>query len=109
MYFILKENLEISINTHVVGSLKDGSFFGEVALLAQVPRTASIRAVTSSTLYCLQRSDFEEILKDYEDMAIRIRKVYQERMEMVKNANAKDKKEKDDAAGSKIVLESHLK
>jgi CRP-like cAMP-binding protein len=91
MYFILKGNLEISINNRVVGSLKDGSFFGEVALLAQVPRTATIRAVTSSTLYCLQRSDFEEILKDYEDMAIRIRKVYQERMEMVKNANAKDK------------------
>ncbi|KAJ3219854.1 hypothetical protein HDU67_009042 [Dinochytrium kinnereticum] len=87
MYFILNGSVSIIVNQKVVGNLTDGAFFGEVALLGEVPRTATIRASTNTVLYCLERQDFVTIIADYQDMAVRIKQVYEERMVKVKKEN----------------------
>lgn len=46
-----------------VASLADGDFFGEIALLQDVRRTASIRSVTPVILLSLQREFFQRVLK----------------------------------------------
>lgn len=46
-----------------VASLSDGDFFGEIALLKNVPRTASIYAGTPLVLLSLQRKMFQSLLK----------------------------------------------
>lgn len=46
----------------VVATLGRGDVFGEIALLDQVPRTASLRAIESSELLALSKDDFNRVL-----------------------------------------------
>ncbi len=43
--------------------LRPGDYFGEVALAMDVPRTASVRAVTPATVASCDRATFDELLR----------------------------------------------
>ena len=42
--------------------LEDGDFFGEIALLKDTPRTASVRTLTQCVFLTLQRDQFASLL-----------------------------------------------
>jgi CRP-like cAMP-binding protein len=44
-------------------TLKPGDYFGEVALTMNVPRTASVRAVTPSVVASCDRATFDELIR----------------------------------------------
>jgi len=83
MYFISKGTLDVLAKdgTTVYTRLTDGDFFGEIALLLNLPRTASVRAVDYCDLYALDKETFERILARYPDFAEHIQQMTKERQE----------------------------
>ena len=56
-YIVDEGELDIDAQGHHAAAHK-GDYFGEIALLRDVPRTASVTATIDSRLYALQRDDF---------------------------------------------------
>jgi len=66
MYIIRKGKIDITKdfgenNTVTLATLKDGEFFGELALLQSMPRSASAHAVGETWLLAFSKPDLEKI------------------------------------------------
>lgn len=61
-YLVYRGRLEVRSQGKVVGYLSDGDYFGEVALLFSLPRTATVTALTPVTCLRLDRTDFAGLL-----------------------------------------------
>jgi cyclic nucleotide-binding protein/MFS transporter len=59
-YVIESGRFEVTLDGAPTGELGPGDFFGEIALLRNVPRTASVKAVTDGTVQALGRHEFLE-------------------------------------------------
>jgi CRP-like cAMP-binding protein len=58
-FYLIKEGtLDVYINGELVQSLRPGDSFGEIALLKDVPRTATVTARTEAALLALDRRHF---------------------------------------------------
>jgi MFS family permease len=57
-YIVAAGEVEIVVDGRVVRVTGPGGFFGEIALLRDVPRTATVRAKTEVELRALERDDF---------------------------------------------------
>lgn len=64
----------------VLGAIGPGSFFGEVALLSNVPRTATVSAVTDMQLFVLHAGEFASLLRAAPTVRARIESVAAERV-----------------------------
>jgi CRP-like cAMP-binding protein len=60
MYFIVSGEVEVRLGARPV-YLRDGAFFGEMALLDRRPRSADVVAVSPCTLLILNVADFYQI------------------------------------------------
>jgi glucose-6-phosphate 1-dehydrogenase len=70
MYVVCRGLVEVlGRDGQLLNTLGEGSFFGELSLLSQQPRTASIRAKTPCNLFILDGSDFHRVLKTHPEFA----------------------------------------
>jgi CRP-like cAMP-binding protein len=83
MYFIDSGQVEQSVSGPrgpvLLESLESGDFFGEIALLTDKPHVTTARAVTTCDVRALKKSDFDDLLYKYPNLAVVLGRVSSER------------------------------
>eukprot|EP00924_Labyrinthula_sp_SR-Ha-C_P014041 maker-scaffold_56-snap-gene-0.0-mRNA-1 protein AED:0.13 eAED:0.13 QI:84/1/0.66/1/1/1/3/69/408 len=76
-FIISKGSVKVEVNNQEIGELKEGQYFGEIALLTKKPRQATISAKTDDvTLLCVDRKAFQRVLGPLSDILKRNMKTY---------------------------------
>jgi putative peptide zinc metalloprotease protein len=88
-YIIKSGQVEILIQreggpVQIAALLARGDYFGEIALIKKVPRTATARAVADCSLLTLERADFELLMSQKVDLGPRIDRLLENRGFLVK-------------------------
>ncbi|XP_071446391.1 potassium/sodium hyperpolarization-activated cyclic nucleotide-gated channel 3 isoform X1 [Hetaerina americana] len=104
MYFIQEGIVDIVMaNGEVATSLSDGSYFGEICLLTNARRVASVRAETYCNLFSLSVEHFNAVLDQYPLMRRTMESVAAERLNKIgKNPNLVS--QRDDATGESKTI-----
>jgi voltage-gated potassium channel len=79
MYFIASGDVEIELPSERV-RLKGGQFFGEIAVLRQARRSATVTALSRTSLLLLDAHDFHMLMDGEPRMAGRVREMVRERL-----------------------------
>ncbi|CAF3238792.1 unnamed protein product [Rotaria socialis] len=86
MYIVNRGKLHVMAdnNKTVLATLKAGSYFGEISILNMGSgnrRTASVRSVGYSDLFCLSKEDLWEVLKEYPAVRVKLEAIAVKRLE----------------------------
>ncbi len=79
-YLILTGRVEILREGASLGAFGPGDFFGEMSLLDQAPRSATIRALEATTCLMLSSWDFRALIERQPSIAIKLLEVLSRRL-----------------------------
>ena len=81
MFFVIQGKLEVisGDENKLKSTLSDGDFFGEIVLFKNLNRTASIRAITYSDLYILDKKVFDYCLERFPEITNQIKETAEKR------------------------------
>ncbi len=80
-YLLIRGSVDIYKSNEKIAELGQGDFFGEVALIANVPRTASVKTTSESLFLYIEDKKFWNILSDNVELAMYIESIGRSRME----------------------------
>jgi CRP/FNR family transcriptional regulator, cyclic AMP receptor protein len=80
MYLIVEGKVRVHSGEHTFAELGTRQCFGEMAILDEEPRSASVTALSELTLLKIRREDFAEILADKPEISDGIIKVLTRRL-----------------------------
>lgn len=79
-YLIADGRVEVTHDGHRIRELGPGEFFGEMALMEERARTATVTARERTRCLQLVRWDFRALLKEHPDLAVRLLEVVVRRL-----------------------------
>ena len=79
MYFIMEGEVEVELTPTPV-RLKQGEFFGEIALIQNIRRTATIFSITNCRLLVLEAVDFHRLVDQIPELKDHIERTSEERL-----------------------------
>jgi voltage-gated potassium channel len=84
MYFIVSGEVEVDQETGAAkGRLVAGDFFGEIALIADRERTATITTLSVCRLLVLHKDDFESFMETHPDLRDAVREAADRRLQEI--------------------------
>ncbi|KAJ3292059.1 hypothetical protein HK104_005580 [Borealophlyctis nickersoniae] len=92
MYFLSKGRVEVvsADGGRRYGVIEQGSFFGELGVLFDIPRTASIRALQNCYCMVLTRAGLDAAVQPFPSIAERFRSVVEARLKEVERKRGKN-------------------
>ena len=78
---VLEGEVEVRHGDRLLTTKGAGEFFGEIALLDNRPRTATVVAKTPVTIEVLNRAEFGSLLAEFPDLAAQIMATMAQRLE----------------------------
>lgn len=79
-YLILSGRVELVRDGASLGTFGPGDFFGEMSLLDQAPRSATVRAVEPTTCIMISSWDFKALLEQHPSIAVKLLEVLSRRL-----------------------------
>jgi CRP/FNR family transcriptional regulator, cyclic AMP receptor protein len=80
-FFVLLEGeAEVTKGGETINTMRDGDFFGEIALVTKMPRTANVTATTPVRVLVITERDFSGLLKRSPDVARGVAEALAERV-----------------------------
>jgi CRP-like cAMP-binding protein len=83
-YVIITGDADVSVPTNggsiTVAQLHDGDFFGEIAILCDTPRTATVTAKGEVTALRIRKEPFFQLLLQFPEMAVEMTRLLAERL-----------------------------
>uniref|UniRef100_A0A7S1KYQ1 Cyclic nucleotide-binding domain-containing protein n=1 Tax=Neobodo designis TaxID=312471 RepID=A0A7S1KYQ1_NEODS len=110
MYFVSRGELNVINDQHlVVATLKDGMFFGEIAIMYDTKRTASIVARTYCDMFVLTKDDFKKVLRKFPASSREVQEIAKTRYNQTSTMEAsKSQREMQEEEEDRDELEAHL-
>ena len=91
-FIIMDGEAEVVIATsagpRVIARVGKNDFIGEIAILCDVPRTATVRAVSPLTTLCITKDLFFRLVTEFPQMAVEMMRVLAQRLDRTNKALA---------------------
>ncbi len=83
MYLLIKGKVEISANDEILEVIESGGFFGEMAIIEALPRSANARCINDCKLVTINEKRFYELIQEVPFFAQEVMKVMAHRLRKI--------------------------
>lgn len=80
LYIIKSGEVDIFQKNNKICTFHEGDFFGELALLEEVPRTATVKVTKDSRLILIYKVKFDSILETDPSIGVKLKEIIKKRL-----------------------------
>ncbi|KAI9303865.1 hypothetical protein BJ944DRAFT_250339 [Cunninghamella echinulata] len=84
MFFIIDGTVTVETDTNIFAHMGPGDYFGELSVVLNIPRFATIKTVTTVEFFVLNRDNLQRICEMCPDMGIHIKSMAEKRLQNAK-------------------------